>query len=117
MLAAPTANAYVRSGVAGRPRGRHARLVGSTGCRRWQTRPVTTRDADHPGARRRDAGAHLPAGDAARARTVLLTGGVHAKGIDEPRLVKLAGDLAAGGTPVVTAEVAGPAALPDHAGS
>jgi dienelactone hydrolase len=38
-------------------------------------------------------------------RTVLLTGGVHARGIDEPRLVKLARDLASGGTPVVTAEV------------
>jgi len=38
-------------------------------------------------------------------RTVLLTGGVHAQGIDEPRLVKLAQDLASGGTPVVTAEV------------
>jgi dienelactone hydrolase len=40
-----------------------------------------------------------------RTRTVLLTGGVHAKGIDEPRLVKFATDLARGGTPVVTAEV------------
>jgi dienelactone hydrolase len=40
-----------------------------------------------------------------RTRTVLLTGGVHAKGIDEPRLVKFAQDLATGGTPVVTAEV------------
>jgi dienelactone hydrolase len=38
-------------------------------------------------------------------RTILLTGGVHAKGIDEPRLMKLARDLAAGGSPVVTAEV------------
>jgi dienelactone hydrolase len=38
-------------------------------------------------------------------RTILLTGGVHAKGIDEPRLIKLAQDLAAGGSPVVTAEV------------
>jgi dienelactone hydrolase len=38
-------------------------------------------------------------------RTVLLTGGVHAQGIDEPRLMKLAQDLAMGGTPVVTAEV------------
>jgi dienelactone hydrolase len=36
---------------------------------------------------------------------VLLTGGVHAKGIDEPRLMKFATDLARGGTPVVTAEV------------
>jgi pimeloyl-ACP methyl ester carboxylesterase len=40
-----------------------------------------------------------------RARTMLLTGGVHADGIDEPRLVKLAGDLAVAGTPVVTAEI------------
>ena len=40
-----------------------------------------------------------------RARTVLLTGGVHAKGIDEPRLTKLARDLAVAGTPVVTAEI------------
>jgi dienelactone hydrolase len=38
-------------------------------------------------------------------RTILLTGGVHAKGIDEPRLMKLAQDLAAGGSPVVTAEI------------
>jgi dienelactone hydrolase len=38
-------------------------------------------------------------------RTVLLTGGVHVKGIDEPRLMKIAGDLAAGGSTVVTAEV------------
>jgi dienelactone hydrolase len=38
-------------------------------------------------------------------RAILLTGGVHAKGIDEPRLMKLARDLAAGGSPVVTAEV------------
>jgi pimeloyl-ACP methyl ester carboxylesterase len=40
-----------------------------------------------------------------RTRTVLLTGGVHAKGIDEPRLTKFATDLARGGTTVVTAEV------------
>src|SRR5690348_15767034 len=32
-----------------------------------------------------------------RTRTVLLTGGVHAKGIDEPRLVKFAQDLSRGG--------------------
>ena len=36
---------------------------------------------------------------------MLLTGGVHAKGIDEPRLMKLARDLAVAGTPVVTAEI------------
>jgi fermentation-respiration switch protein FrsA (DUF1100 family) len=40
-----------------------------------------------------------------RARAMLLTGGVHAKGIDEPRLTKLARDIAVGGTPVVTAEI------------
>jgi dienelactone hydrolase len=70
----------------------------------WQTRPFTTRDtsiAARAGTLR--ARAYLP--QVTRARTVLLTGGVHASGIDEPRLVKLAGDLATGGTPVVTAEV------------
>ena len=39
-----------------------------------------------------------------RGRTVVLTSGVHADGIDEPRLVKLAGDLAAGGHTVLTPE-------------
>jgi dienelactone hydrolase len=38
-------------------------------------------------------------------RTTLLTAGVHAAGIDEPRLVKLAGDLAAIGVPVLTPEL------------
>ncbi|MCY1015102.1 hypothetical protein [Pyxidicoccus sp. MSG2] len=37
-------------------------------------------------------------------RTVVLTSGVHADGIDEPRLVKLAGDLATGGQAVLTPE-------------
>lgn len=39
-------------------------------------------------------------------RTVVLTSGVHADGIDEPRLVKLAGDLASGGHTVLTPEPA-----------
>ncbi|WP_426751062.1 hypothetical protein [Myxococcus sp. Y35] len=39
-----------------------------------------------------------------RGRTVVLTSGVHADGIDEPRLVKLAEDLAMGGQPVLTPE-------------
>lgn len=39
-----------------------------------------------------------------RGRTVVLTSGVHADGIDEPRLMKLAGDLAAGGHMVLTPE-------------
>jgi dienelactone hydrolase len=102
-LATPVANAYVRAAsLVVRAAGMHGtwtdRLAG------WQTRPFTTRDttiAARGGTMR--ARAYLP--QVRRARTVLLTGGVHAQGIDEPRLVKLAGDLAAGGTPVVTAEV------------
>ncbi|MCE9667004.1 hypothetical protein LY474_04175 [Myxococcus stipitatus] len=39
-----------------------------------------------------------------RGRAVVLTSGVHADGIDEPRLVKLASDLATGGQPVITPE-------------
>jgi dienelactone hydrolase len=46
---------------------------------------------------------YRPAG--APRRSVLLTAGVHAEGIDEPRLVKLAGDLAATGIGVVTPEL------------
>jgi dienelactone hydrolase len=38
-------------------------------------------------------------------RTVVLTPGVHSEGIDEPRLVKFAGDLAEGGAAVVTPEL------------
>ncbi|MPY86693.1 MAG: hypothetical protein GEU99_02080 [Luteitalea sp.] len=40
-----------------------------------------------------------------RTRPVVLTGGVHAQGIDEPRLASLARQLAAHGTPVVTPEL------------
>ncbi|RYZ38147.1 MAG: hypothetical protein EOO71_25230 [Myxococcaceae bacterium] len=39
-----------------------------------------------------------------RGRLIVLTSGVHAAGIDEPRLMKLAGDLATGGQPVLTPE-------------
>ncbi|WP_141323134.1 hypothetical protein [Myxococcus sp. AB025B] len=39
-----------------------------------------------------------------RGRTVVLTSGVHADGIDEPRLVKLAEDLARGGQMVLSPE-------------
>ena len=70
----------------------------------FQTEPVTTRDLTIPGRRgAMRARVYEPA--TRRARTMLLTGGVHAKGIDEPRLTKLARDLAVGGTPVVTAEI------------
>jgi dienelactone hydrolase len=70
----------------------------------FQNGPVTTRDATfHARGGPMRARIYEPA--TRRARTLLLTGGVHAKGIDEPRLVKLANDLAIGGTPVVTAEI------------
>jgi dienelactone hydrolase len=103
VLAAPAANAYVRSAsLVVRAAGMHGwwadPLAG------WQTRPFTTRDTSIS-ARGGTMRARVYQPQVSRARTVLLTGGVHAKGIDEPRLVKLAGDLAAGGTPVVTAEV------------
>jgi dienelactone hydrolase len=71
---------------------------------RFQNGPVTTHDAviqARGGAMR----VRVYEPETRRARTVLLTGGVHAKGIDEPRLMKLARDLAVAGTPVVTAEI------------
>jgi dienelactone hydrolase len=70
----------------------------------FRTGPVTTRDLTIPG-RRGAMRARVYEPQTRRARTLLLTGGVHAKGIDEPRLTKLARDLALGGTPVVTAEI------------
>jgi dienelactone hydrolase len=103
VVAAPTANAYVRSAsLVVRAAGMHGWWADPLA--RWQTAPFTTRDLSIAGRGgvMRARSYHPPH---VRARTVLLTGGVHAKGIDEPRLVKLAGDLAAGGTPVVTAEV------------
>jgi fermentation-respiration switch protein FrsA (DUF1100 family) len=71
---------------------------------RFQNAPVTTRDTtiEARGGRMR---VRIYEPGTRRARTVLLTGGVHAKGIDEPRLMKLARDLAVAGTPVVTAEI------------
>jgi dienelactone hydrolase len=71
---------------------------------RFGNAPVTTRDTSFQG-RGGTMRVRIYEPATRRARTVLLTGGVHAKGIDEPRLMKLAGDLAVGGTPVVTAEI------------
>ena len=62
---------------------------------RFQTTTFTKIDTSIP-ARGGTMRARIYKPASRRARTVLLTGGVHAKGIDEPRLVKLAGDLAAG---------------------
>ena len=72
---------------------------------RFQNGPIATRDASIPG---RNGAMRVRIYEPAtrRARTLLLIGGVHAKGIDEPRLTKLARDLAVAGTPVVTAEIA-----------
>jgi fermentation-respiration switch protein FrsA (DUF1100 family) len=71
---------------------------------RFQNGPVTTRETSIQG---RNGAMRVRIYEPAtrRARTMLLIGGVHAKGIDEPRLVKLAGDFAVAGTPVVTAEI------------
>jgi dienelactone hydrolase len=103
VLAAPTANAYVRSAsLVVRAAGMHGWWADPLS--RYQTHPFSTRDLTIP-SRAGLMRARLYQPPTVRARTVLLTGGVHAKGIDEPRLVKLAGDLAAGGTPVVTGEV------------
>ena len=71
---------------------------------RFQNGPVATRETSIKG-RSGPMRARIYEPETRRARTVLLTGGVHAKGIDEPRLMKLARDLAVAGTPVVTAEI------------
>jgi len=54
-----------------------------------------------------DVAARLYAPDGRVSRTTLLVPGIHAAGIDEPRVARLAGDLAASGVAVVTM------ALPD----
>ena len=102
-LGAWTAVPYVRAAsLVVRLAGLHGPWLDRLGA--FQTGPVTTRDLTIPGRRgAMRARVYEPA--QRRARTVLLTGGVHAKGIDEPRLVKLARDLAVAGTPVVTAEI------------
>ena len=71
---------------------------------RWGTGPFDVSDLRVPtrhGAVR--ARLYRPL-EARRGHSVVLTSGVHADGIDEPRLVKLAGDLAAGGQTVLTPE-------------
>jgi dienelactone hydrolase len=94
----------------------HARSAGfvirAAGMHGWWADPlaslqsgaVTTEDTSIEVRDGRVRGRIYRPGSATR-RTILLTGGVHAAGIDEPRLMKLAQDLAAGGSPVVTAEV------------
>jgi pimeloyl-ACP methyl ester carboxylesterase len=69
-----------------------------------QATPFTTEDT-HIDVRAGRIRSRFYRPETVRTRAVLLTGGVHAKGIDEPRLMKFASDLARGGTPVVTAEI------------
>jgi dienelactone hydrolase len=103
VLASPSLNAYLRAtSFVVRAAGMHGWWADpvsgiGTGPFTWEDTTIETR------AGRIRARIYRPA--RASRRAVLLTGGVHAKGIDEPRLMKFAGDLAIGGTPVVTAEV------------
>ena len=66
--------------------------------------PVHTEDLTIP-TRHGAIRARLYAPGAAWRRTVVLTPGVHAEGLDEPRLVGFARDLATGGLGVVTIEL------------
>ncbi len=80
-------------------KGRWAGYLGS-----FRTHSVTTRDIAIPtrwGLIR--ARVYVPEGGSSRAS--LLTPGVHALGMEEPRLVKLAHDLSAGGMTVITPEL------------
>jgi dienelactone hydrolase len=75
--------------------------AGSLG--RWQTSPVEVSGLQVP-SRYGPLRARLYRPRESRGHPVVLTSGVHADGIDEPRLVKLARDLATGGQVVLTPE-------------
>jgi dienelactone hydrolase len=75
----------------------------ATALARWQTVPVEVSELQVP-SRHGPLRARLYWPREARGHSVVLTSGVHADGIDEPRLVKLAKDLAAGGQVVLTPE-------------
>ncbi|HEX8706402.1 MAG TPA: hypothetical protein VF815_46640 [Myxococcaceae bacterium] len=70
---------------------------------RWQTSPVEVSDLQVP-SRYGPLRARLYRPRESRGHPVVLTSGVHADGIDEPRLVKLARDLSTGGQVVLTPE-------------
>ncbi|MDY7230839.1 hypothetical protein [Hyalangium rubrum] len=69
----------------------------------WQTGPFEVSELQVP-SRYGPLRARLYRPREPRDHPVVLTSGVHADGIDEPRLVKLARDLAAGGQVVLTPE-------------
>jgi dienelactone hydrolase len=75
--------------------------VGALG--RWQTGPFAVSELQVP-SRYGPLRARLYRPREPRGHPVVLTSGVHADGIDEPRLVKLARDLAAGGQVILTPE-------------
>jgi dienelactone hydrolase len=70
---------------------------------RWQTGPFRVSELTLP-SRHGPLRARVYRPTQPRGHALVLTSGVHADGIDEPRLVKLASDLAAGGQVVVTPE-------------
>jgi dienelactone hydrolase len=71
---------------------------------RWRTGPFSVEETQVP-SRYGPLRARLFRPEHPRGRTVILTTGVHADGIDEPRLMELARDFAAGGLTVVTPEL------------
>jgi dienelactone hydrolase len=75
----------------------------ATSLARWQTVPFEVSELQVP-SRHGLLRARLYRPRKARGQPVVLTSGVHADGIDEPRLVKLAKDLATGGQVVLTPE-------------
>jgi dienelactone hydrolase len=71
---------------------------------RWTDRPVSVRDLSVP-SRHGTLRGRLYRPTTGSRRTLVLTAGVHAEGIDEPRLVKLARDFAGVGLAVLTPEL------------
>jgi len=70
---------------------------------RWRTVPFEVSDLQVP-SRHGPLRARVYRPRETRGHPIVLTSGVHADGIDEPRLVKLAKDLATGGQVVLTPE-------------
>jgi len=75
----------------------------ATSLARWRTVPFEVSELQVP-SRHGPLRARLYRPREARGHPIVLTSGVHADGIDEPRLVKLAKDLATGGQVVLTPE-------------
>ncbi|MBM7112165.1 dienelactone hydrolase family protein [Archangium primigenium] len=104
LLAVGLAGAWIRPGLSfvARAAGFQDGLAGRLA--RWDRGPVTLSDLDVP-SRHGPLRARLHRPARPGGRTVLLVPGVHAEGVDEPRLNRLAGDLAAQGLTVLTLEL------------